>query len=49
MRLNALRVSPAHAPALHVRDFLEGFPTVTRERAIAFFEEANNRVIEAAS
>ena len=32
-----------------IDDFLEGFPSVTRERVIAFLEEAKNRVIEAAS
>ena len=30
-----------------IDDFLEGFPSVTRERAIAFLEEAKRRVIEA--
>jgi uncharacterized protein (DUF433 family) len=30
-------------------DFLEGFPSVTREQVIAFLEEAKTRVIEAAS
>lgn len=30
-------------------DFLEGFPTVTREQVIAFLEEARDRVIAAAS
>jgi len=32
-----------------IDDFLEGFPTVTREQLIAFLEEAKDRVIEAAS
>jgi uncharacterized protein (DUF433 family) len=32
-----------------IDDFLEGFPSVTRERVIAFLEEAKDRVIEAAS
>jgi uncharacterized protein (DUF433 family) len=32
-----------------IDDFLEGFPTVTREQVIAFLEEAKKRVIEAAS
>lgn len=32
-----------------IDDFLEGFPTVTRERVIAFLEEARDRVIAAAS
>jgi uncharacterized protein (DUF433 family) len=32
-----------------IDDFLEGFPTVSREHVIAFLEEAKNRVIEAAS
>jgi uncharacterized protein (DUF433 family) len=30
-----------------INDFLEGFPTVTREQVIAFLEEAKNRLIEA--
>ena len=30
-----------------IDDFLEGFPSVTRESAIAFLEEAKRRVIEA--
>jgi uncharacterized protein (DUF433 family) len=29
-------------------EFLDGFPSVTREQAIAFLEEAKNRVIDAA-
>ena len=32
-----------------IDDFLEGFPTVTRERVVAFLEEAKQRAIEAAS
>ncbi|MBV8796681.1 MAG: DUF433 domain-containing protein [Hyphomicrobiales bacterium] len=32
-----------------IDDFLEGFPAVTRERVIAFLEEARDRVIAAAS
>ncbi len=32
-----------------INDFLEGFPSVTREQVIAFLEEAKDRVIEAAS
>jgi uncharacterized protein (DUF433 family) len=32
-----------------IDDFLEGFPSVTREHVIAFLEEAKNRVVEAAS
>jgi uncharacterized protein (DUF433 family) len=32
-----------------IDDFLEGFPTVTRQQVIAFLEEARDRVIEAAS
>ncbi len=32
-----------------INDFLEGFPSVTREQVIAFLEEAKNRAIEAAS
>ncbi|HZC98066.1 MAG TPA: DUF433 domain-containing protein [Bradyrhizobium sp.] len=32
-----------------IDDFLEGFPSVTQEKVIAFLEEAKNRVIEAAS
>lgn len=32
-----------------IDDFLEGFPSVTREQVIAFLEEAKNRMIEAAS
>ena len=29
-------------------DFLDGFPSVSREQAIEFLEEAKNRVIDAA-
>jgi uncharacterized protein (DUF433 family) len=29
-----------------IDDFLEGFPSVTREHAIAFLEEAKDRLIE---
>jgi uncharacterized protein (DUF433 family) len=32
-----------------IKDFLEGFPSVTREQVIAFLEEAKDRAIEAAS
>jgi uncharacterized protein (DUF433 family) len=32
-----------------IDDFLEGFPSVTREHVIAFLEEAKDRAIEAAS
>ena len=32
-----------------INDFLEGFPSVTREQVIAFLEEAKDRAIEAAS
>ena len=32
-----------------IDDFLEGFPTVTREQLIAFLEEAKDRVIQASS
>jgi uncharacterized protein (DUF433 family) len=32
-----------------IDDFLEGFPSLTREQVIAFLEEAKTRVIEAAS
>ena|SRR5947209_1642475 len=30
-----------------IDDFLDGFPSVTKQQAIAFLEEAKNRVIEA--
>ena len=32
-----------------IDDFLEGFPTVTREQVIAFLEEAKDRMLTAAS
>ena len=32
-----------------IDDFLDGFPTVTREQVLAFLEEAKDRVIAAAS
>jgi len=32
-----------------IDDFLEGFPSVTREQVIAFLEEAKAKMIEAAS
>jgi uncharacterized protein (DUF433 family) len=32
-----------------IDNFLEGFPSVTREQVIAFLEEAKDRAIEAAS
>jgi uncharacterized protein (DUF433 family) len=32
-----------------IDDFLEGFPSVTRQQVIAFLEEAKDRMIEAAS
>jgi len=32
-----------------IDEFLEGFPSVTRERVIVFLEEAKERMIEAAS
>jgi uncharacterized protein (DUF433 family) len=32
-----------------IDDFLEGFPSVTREQVIAFLEETKERVVEAAS
>ena len=32
-----------------IDDFLEGFPSVTREHVIAFLEEAKDRMIESAS
>ncbi|HEV7880141.1 DUF433 domain-containing protein [Bradyrhizobium sp.] len=32
-----------------IDEFLDGFPSVTREHVIAFLEEAKDRVIEAAS
>jgi uncharacterized protein (DUF433 family) len=32
-----------------IDDFLEGFPTVTREQVVAFLEEAKDRIVAAAS
>lgn len=32
-----------------INDFLEGFPTVTREQVIAFLEEAKARMLPVAS
>lgn len=32
-----------------IDDFLDGFPTVSREQVIAFLEEAKDRVVAAAS
>jgi uncharacterized protein (DUF433 family) len=32
-----------------IDDFLEGFPSVTRERVIAFLEKAKDRLIETVS
>jgi uncharacterized protein (DUF433 family) len=32
-----------------IDDFLDGFPTVTREQVLAFLEEAKDRVVAAAS
>lgn len=32
-----------------IDDFLEGFPSVTREQVIAFLEEASARMVAAAS
>jgi uncharacterized protein (DUF433 family) len=32
-----------------IDDFLEGFPSVTRESVIAFLEEARNRIVDAVS
>jgi uncharacterized protein (DUF433 family) len=32
-----------------IDDFLEGFPSVTRENVIAFLEEAKDRLVEASS
>jgi uncharacterized protein (DUF433 family) len=32
-----------------IDDFLQGFPTVSREQVIAFLEEAKDRVVAAAS
>jgi len=32
-----------------INEFLEGFPTVSRDQVIAFLEEARDRVVQAAS
>jgi len=32
-----------------IDDFLEGFPSVTREQVLAFLEEAKDRLLERAS
>jgi len=32
-----------------IDDFLDGFPTVTREQVVAFLEEAKARIVAAAS
>jgi uncharacterized protein (DUF433 family) len=32
-----------------IDDFLEGFPTVSREQVFAFLEEANDRIVAAGS
>jgi uncharacterized protein (DUF433 family) len=32
-----------------INDFIEGYPSVTRDQVIAFLEEAKERVLEAAS
>ena len=32
-----------------IDDFLEGFPSVTRQQVISFLEEAKDRLIETAS
>jgi len=32
-----------------IDDFLEGFPSMTREHVIAFLEEAKTRMVEAAT
>jgi uncharacterized protein (DUF433 family) len=32
-----------------IEDFLKGFPSVTRQQVIAFFEEAKERVLESSS
>jgi len=32
-----------------IDDFLDGFPTVTREQVIAFLEEAKKRMLAAAA
>ena len=32
-----------------INDFLEGFPSVTREQVIAFLEEAKDKLVESVS
>ncbi len=32
-----------------INDFLEGYPTVTRQQVIAFLEEAKDRLVESVS
>ena len=32
-----------------IDDFLEGFPSVTREQVVAFLEKAKDRAVEASS
>ena len=32
-----------------IDDFLEGFPSVTRDQAVAFLEEAKDRLVESIS
>jgi uncharacterized protein (DUF433 family) len=32
-----------------IDDFLEGFPSVTREQVVAFLEEAKDRLVESVS
>lgn len=32
-----------------INDFLDGFPSVTRQQVIAFLEEAKDRVVESTS
>jgi uncharacterized protein (DUF433 family) len=32
-----------------IDDFLEGFPSVTRDQAVAFLEEAKDRLVESVS
>ena len=32
-----------------IDEFLEGFPSVTREQVVAFLEEAKNRLVESVS
>ena len=32
-----------------IGDFLEGFPSVTREKVVAFLEEAKDRLVESVS